>query len=46
MIAVCDMGPMHYLVLIGCDHIETPKHDVDLIKQRYAEAKEQARHEK
>jgi phage-related protein len=26
--------------------IETPKHDVDLIKKRYAEAKEQARHEK
>lgn len=25
--------------------IETQKHDVDLIKQRYAEAKEQARHE-
>jgi predicted nucleic acid-binding protein len=21
MIAVCDMGPLHYLVLIGCDHI-------------------------
>ena len=25
--------------------IETPKHDVDLIKQRYAEAKERAKHE-
>jgi hypothetical protein len=21
VIAVCDMGPLHYLVLIGCDHI-------------------------
>jgi predicted nucleic acid-binding protein len=21
MIAVCDMGPLHYLVLLGCDHI-------------------------
>src|SRR5262245_39384275 len=21
MIVVCDMGPLHYLVLIGCDHI-------------------------
>jgi predicted nucleic acid-binding protein len=21
MTAVCDMGPLHYLVLIGCDHI-------------------------
>ena len=21
MIAVCDMGPLHYLVLIGCDDI-------------------------
>ncbi len=21
MIAVCDMGPLQYLVLIGCDHI-------------------------
>jgi predicted nucleic acid-binding protein len=21
MMAVCDMGPLHYLVLIGCDHI-------------------------
>ena len=21
MIAVCDMGPLHYLVLMGCDHI-------------------------
>jgi predicted nucleic acid-binding protein len=21
MIAVCDMGPLHYLVLIGCDHV-------------------------
>ena len=21
MIAVCDMGPLHYLVLVGCDHI-------------------------
>jgi predicted nucleic acid-binding protein len=21
MIAACDMGPLHYLVLIGCDHI-------------------------
>ena len=26
--------------------IETPKHDVELIKQRYAEAKELAKHEK
>ena len=26
--------------------IETPKHDVELIKQRYAEAKERAKHEK
>lgn len=26
--------------------IATPKHDVDLIKQRYAEAKERAKHEK
>jgi phage-related protein len=26
--------------------IETPKHDVKLIKQRYAEAKERAKHEK
>jgi phage-related protein len=25
--------------------IETPKHEVELIKQRYAEAKELARHE-
>jgi phage-related protein len=25
--------------------IETPKHDVELIKQRYAEARERARHE-
>jgi len=25
--------------------METPKHDVDLIKQRYAEAKELAKHE-
>jgi predicted nucleic acid-binding protein len=21
VIAVCDMGPLHYLVLIGCDHV-------------------------
>jgi hypothetical protein len=21
VIAVCDMGPLHYLVLVGCDHI-------------------------
>ncbi len=21
MIVVCDMGPLHYLVLIGCDEI-------------------------
>jgi hypothetical protein len=21
VITVCDMGPLHYLVLIGCDHI-------------------------
>lgn len=21
MIAVCDMGPLHYLILIGCDHL-------------------------
>jgi phage-related protein len=26
--------------------IETPKHEVELIKQRYAEAKERAKHEK
>ncbi len=28
MIAVSDMGPLHYLVLIGCDHILPPRSPV------------------